>query len=146
MAPRSVSATVRPSTASAIASARSSTHPHRAPSPGPPATPAIGGSRSAPVVDLFPAIDIRNGRVVRLSQGEATRQIVYGTDPAAIAERFADQGAGWVHVVDLDHAFGAGDNDESVRRILERIRGPLRLQGAGGFRSTDRARRVVELG
>jgi phosphoribosylformimino-5-aminoimidazole carboxamide ribotide isomerase len=97
-------------------------------------------------VDLFPAIDIRNGRVVRLSQGEATRQIVYGTDPAAVAERFADQGAGWVHVVDLDRAFGDGDNDESVRRILERIRGRLRLQVGGGFRSLDRVRRGVELG
>ena len=51
-----------------------------------------GGSRSAPVVDLFPAIDIRHGRVVRLSQGEATRQTVYGDDPVAVAERFADAG------------------------------------------------------
>ena len=70
--------------------------------------PRPGGSRSAPVVDLFPAIDIRHGRVVRLSQGEATRQTVYGEDPVAVAERFADAGRGWIHVVDLDRAFGDG--------------------------------------
>ena len=60
----------------------------------PPAAgnPRPGGCRSAPVVDLFPAIDIRHGRVVRLSQGEATRQTVYGDDPVAVAERFAEAG------------------------------------------------------
>jgi phosphoribosylformimino-5-aminoimidazole carboxamide ribonucleotide (ProFAR) isomerase len=61
-------------------------------------------------VDLLPAIDIRRGRVVRLSQGEATRQTVYGDDPVAVAERFVADGASWIHVVDLDRAFGAGDN------------------------------------
>jgi phosphoribosylformimino-5-aminoimidazole carboxamide ribotide isomerase len=97
-------------------------------------------------VELFPAIDIRSGRVVRLSQGEATRQTVYGTDPAAVAEGFADQGARWIHVVDLDRALGEGDNEESVRRILERVRGRVRIQLGGGFRSLDRVRRGVELG
>ena len=63
-----------------------------APSHGSRPKPRPGGSRSAPVVDLFPAIDIRHGRVVRLSQGEATRQTVYGDDPVAVAERFVDAG------------------------------------------------------
>lgn len=97
-------------------------------------------------MDLLPAIDIRAGRVVRLSQGEAARQTVYGADPAAVAEKFADQGAHWVHVVDLDRAFGEGDNDESVVRILERVRGRVRVQIGGGFRSLDRVRHGVELG
>ncbi len=97
-------------------------------------------------VDLYPAIDIRSGRVVRLSQGEATRQTVYGTDPAAVAERFADQGARWVHVVDLDRAFGEGDNEAAVRGVLERVGGRLRVQLGGGFRSLDLVRRGVELG
>jgi phosphoribosylformimino-5-aminoimidazole carboxamide ribotide isomerase len=97
-------------------------------------------------LDLLPAIDIRSGRVVRLSQGEATRQTVYGTDPAAVAQGFADLGARWIHVVDLDRAFGEGDNEESVRRILERVRGRVRIQMGGGFRSLDRVRRGIELG
>jgi phosphoribosylformimino-5-aminoimidazole carboxamide ribotide isomerase len=97
-------------------------------------------------VDLLPAIDIRSGRVVRLSQGEATRQTVYGSDPAAVAEAFADQGAAWIHVVDLDRAFGDGDNDTSVYEILERVRGRARLQVGGGFRSLERVGRAIELG
>ena len=97
-------------------------------------------------MDLYPAIDIRSDRVVRLSQGEATRQTVYGTDPAAVAEGFADQGARWIHVVDLDRAFGQGDNEESVRRVLKRTRGRVRIQVGGGYRSLDRVRRGVELG
>jgi phosphoribosylformimino-5-aminoimidazole carboxamide ribotide isomerase len=97
-------------------------------------------------LDLLPAIDIRSGRVVRLSQGEATRQTVYGTDPAAVAQGFADQGARWIHVVDLDRAFGMGDNEESVRRILQRVRGRVRIQIGGGFRSLDRVRLGIGLG
>src|SRR6476469_7157299 len=83
--------------------------------------PQRGGCRSAPVVDLFPSIDIRSGRVVRLSQGEATRQTVYGDDPVAVAERFVQQGASWIHVVDLDRALGSGDNLEAVAQIANRV-------------------------
>ena len=95
---------------------------------------------------LYPAIDIRSGSVVRLRQGEATRQTVYGIDPAAVAERFADLGARWIHVVDLDRAFGEGDNEASVGAILNRVRGRVRVQLGGGFRSLDLVRRGVELG
>jgi phosphoribosylformimino-5-aminoimidazole carboxamide ribotide isomerase len=95
---------------------------------------------------LFPSIDIRNGRVVRLSQGSATRQIVYGDDPAAVAERFAGEGAEWIHVVDLDQAFGEGNNDPAVRGILERVAGRAQIQLGGGFRSLERLRRGLDLG
>jgi phosphoribosylformimino-5-aminoimidazole carboxamide ribotide isomerase len=97
-------------------------------------------------LDLLPAIDIRSGRVVRLSQGEAARQTVYGADPAAVAHEFVAQGARWIHVVDLDRAFGEGDNEASVRRLLERVRGRVRIQLGGGFRSLDRVRGGIELG
>jgi phosphoribosylformimino-5-aminoimidazole carboxamide ribotide isomerase len=97
-------------------------------------------------LDLLPAIDIRSGRVVRLSQGEATRQTIYGTDPAAVAQGFADQGARWIHVVDLDRALGEGDNEESVRRVLQRVQGRVRVQIGGGFRSLDRVRLGIGLG
>jgi len=97
-------------------------------------------------VDLFPAIDIRHGRVVRLSQGEATRQTVYGDDPVAVAERFADQGAEWIHVVDLDRAFGVGDNLAVVRRIVAQTGWRLRIQLGGGLRTVDLVRRGLDHG
>ena len=97
-------------------------------------------------MELLPAIDIRNGRVVRLSQGEATRQTVYGEDPAAVAETFVRAGARWIHVVDLDRAFGEGDNEPAVRRVLERVAGRARIQAGGGFRTLELVRRGIELG
>lgn len=97
-------------------------------------------------MELYPAIDIRSGRVVRLSQGEATRQTVYGEDPAAVAESFARAGARWIHVVDLDRAFGEGDNEASLRGILDQVRGRARIQAGGGFRSLDLVLRGLGLG
>ena len=97
-------------------------------------------------MDLLPAIDIRRGRVVRLSQGEATRQTVYGDDPLAVAERFVADGAAWIHVVDLDRAFGVGDNLEIIRRIAQAVGTRVRLQLGGGFRSVELLRSGVDLG
>lgn len=97
-------------------------------------------------MELFPAIDIRNGRVVRLSQGEATRQTVYGDDPAAVAESFAAAGARWIHVVDLDRAFGTGENEAIVRGLLRRVAGRARIQAGGGYRSAELVKRGIELG
>jgi phosphoribosylformimino-5-aminoimidazole carboxamide ribotide isomerase len=97
-------------------------------------------------VDLFPSIDIRSGRVVRLSQGEATRQTVYGDDPVAVAERFVQQGASWIHVVDLDRALGTGDNLPAVARIARRVGSRVRLQLGGGFRTLDLVRAGLDLG
>jgi phosphoribosylformimino-5-aminoimidazole carboxamide ribotide isomerase len=97
-------------------------------------------------LDLYPAIDIRSGRVVRLSQGEATRQTVYGDDPAAVAEQFAAAGATWIHVVDLDRALGSGDNDVAIRALIRRVEGRARIQLGGGFRTLDRLRQGLELG
>ena len=111
-----------------------------------PRKPTPGGFRSAPVVDLYPAIDIRHGRVVRLSQGEATRQTVYGEDPVAVAERFADEGAEWIHVVDLDRAFGDGHNLAVVRRIVARAAGRVRVQLGGGLRTADLVREGLDQG
>lgn len=108
--------------------------------------PPSGGCRSARVVDLLPAIDIRNGRVVRLSQGERSRQVVYGDDPVAVAERFVAEGASWIHVVDLDRAFGTGDNLPLVRRVAARVASQLQLQLGGGLRSVELIREALDLG
>jgi phosphoribosylformimino-5-aminoimidazole carboxamide ribotide isomerase len=97
-------------------------------------------------VELFPAIDIRNGRVVRLSQGEAARETVYADDPARVAAEFARAGARWIHVVDLDRAFEQGSNDAVVRRIVAEVNGRVRVQLGGGLRSLDRVREGLALG
>jgi phosphoribosylformimino-5-aminoimidazole carboxamide ribotide isomerase len=96
-------------------------------------------------LDLFPSIDIRSGRVVRLSQGEATRQTVYGDDPVAVAERFVQQGASWIHVVDLDRALGTGDNLSAVAQIANRVGSRVRLQLGGGFRTLELVRAGLDL-
>jgi phosphoribosylformimino-5-aminoimidazole carboxamide ribotide isomerase len=97
-------------------------------------------------VELFPAIDIRSGRVVRLSQGEAARETVYADDPAAVAAEFVQAGARWIHVVDLDRAFDRGDNDAVVRRIMAEVGGRVRVQLGGGLRTLDRVRAGLALG
>lgn len=108
--------------------------------------PTPDGCRSAEVVDLLPAIDIRSGRVVRLSQGEQARQTVYGDDPVAVAERFVEEGARWIHVVDLDRAFDSGDNQAVVRGIAERVASKARIQLGGGLRNADVIRAALDLG
>nr|MBA3759891.1 1-(5-phosphoribosyl)-5-((5-phosphoribosylamino)methylideneamino)imidazole-4-carboxamide isomerase [Gemmatimonadales bacterium] len=97
-------------------------------------------------MDLLPAIDIRNGRVVRLSQGERARQTVYGDDPVAVAERFLEQGARWIHVVDLDRAFGTGENLAVLRLIADRLATKVQLQLGGGLRSPHLIREALDLG
>jgi phosphoribosylformimino-5-aminoimidazole carboxamide ribotide isomerase len=86
-------------------------------------------------VDLYPAVDVQGGRVVRLAQGDAARATAYADDPAAVARRFAADGAPWVHFVDLDRAFGRGDNRDLARRFLETA--PVRVQVGGGLRTED---------
>ncbi|HEX2217973.1 MAG TPA: HisA/HisF-related TIM barrel protein, partial [Gemmatimonadales bacterium] len=78
--------------------------------------------------------------------GEATRQTVYGDDAAAVADAFARAGARWIHVVDLDRAFGTGENDASLRRILSRVAGRARVQSGGGYRTLELVRRGIDLG
>jgi phosphoribosylformimino-5-aminoimidazole carboxamide ribotide isomerase len=97
-------------------------------------------------VELFPAIDIRQGQVVRLAQGEAVRTTVYADDPAAVAERFAGEGAQWLHVVDLDRAFGFGDNAAAVADIMDRVGDRVRVQLGGGFRSLEFIEQGLKLG
>ncbi|HEU4681925.1 MAG TPA: 1-(5-phosphoribosyl)-5-[(5-phosphoribosylamino)methylideneamino]imidazole-4-carboxamide isomerase [Gemmatimonadales bacterium] len=97
-------------------------------------------------MDLLPAIDIRNGRVVRLSQGERARQTVYGDDPLSVADRFVDQGASWIHLVDLDRAFGTGENQVVIKTIADRLATKVRLQLGGGLRSGDLIRAGLDLG
>jgi phosphoribosylformimino-5-aminoimidazole carboxamide ribotide isomerase len=84
-------------------------------------------------MDLYPAIDLRGGRCVRLYQGDFDQETVYGDDPVAQARRFADAGAPWVHVVDLDASRGQGSNRDIVTAIAAAV-GPTPVQTGGGVR------------
>ena len=95
---------------------------------------------------LLPAIDLRRGRVVRLAQGEATRQTIYPLDPAAQAEAFIAEGATWLHVVDLDRALGEGDNLPVLRSIVSEVGSRARIQAGGGYRSLDAIDAALDAG
>ena len=94
---------------------------------------------------VLPAVDVRGGRCVRLIQGAAGRERVYGDDPAAAARRWEAEGAPWVHVVDLDGAFaGAPVNAQAIRRIIEAVRIPVEV--GGGMRDLAAVERWLSLG
>lgn len=95
-------------------------------------------------MELYPAIDIRAGRVVRMSRSDATRQTLYHHDPFAVADQYLEAGARWVHVVDLDRAFGLGDQTPLVAALVKRL--PIPVQAGGGLRTADDALRMRDLG
>lgn len=94
---------------------------------------------------IFPAIDLRDGQVVRLTQGDYGRMEVYGSDPAAVARDFARQGAEYLHVVDLDGAKdGALSNFETVADIIAAT--GMFVEVGGGIRDEARVRAYLERG
>jgi phosphoribosylformimino-5-aminoimidazole carboxamide ribotide isomerase len=96
-------------------------------------------------MQLFPAIDLRGGRCVRLYQGDYGRETVYGDDPVAQARAFAAAGAPWVHVVDLDAArTGQPVNRPIIAAVAEAIDVPLQV--GGGVRDDDSATALFDAG
>ena len=94
---------------------------------------------------LFPAIDIRDGKAVRLMQGDYDRETAYEDDPAVAARRWADEGARWLHVVDLDGArAGEPVNLEHVRRIVSAVNVPVQL--GGGLRDSKKVEEAFSAG
>ncbi len=94
---------------------------------------------------VFPAIDLKAGQVVRLAEGDMDRATVYADDPAAQALLFSQQGADFLHVVDLDGAFaGKPENAEAVEEILENFPGHVQL--GGGIRNRQTVERWFDLG
>ncbi len=79
---------------------------------------------------LYPAIDLKQGQVVRLKQGDMDQATVYGSDPAAVAQGFQESGFEWVHVVDLDGAFaGQTINLQAVEAVIDCVEIPVQLGG-----------------
>lgn len=97
------------------------------------------------MVELIPAIDLRGGKCVRLTQGRFDAMTVYGDDPVAVARQFEAQGARRLHVVDLD---GAKEGAPAQTEVLRRIAGAVGIpvQTGGGLRSLEAVRTVLEAG
>lgn len=94
---------------------------------------------------VIPAVDVKNGRCVRLWQGRLEAETVYGDDPAAMAQRWVDEGAPWLHVVDLDGAVaGEPRNLSAIERIVNAV--PVPVQVGGGVRTVERIERYLALG
>lgn len=94
---------------------------------------------------LFPAIDIRNGRCVRLTEGKFECETVFAEDPAEMAVRWADAGAEYLHVVDLDGALaGQSSNTEVIKKILAKVKIPVQV--GGGIRTLANIEKMLALG
>lgn len=98
-----------------------------------------------PELTLFPAVDIADGKAVRLVQGESDSATNYG-DPVDAAADFAKQGAEWIHLVDLDAAFGRGENRAVIRRVIRSLRDKVQVELSGGIRDDESLERAVEMG
>ena len=94
---------------------------------------------------IIPAVDIKNGKAVRLFQGEKDKETVYSDSPADMARRWLDEDATYLHVVDLDGAFdGESANEPHIRDIVKAVNVPVEV--GGGIRSLDKAKRLVDMG
>ena len=96
-------------------------------------------------MDLYPAIDIRGGRCVRLHQGDYAKETVYDADPVAVAQSFAAAGAKWIHVVDLD---AARTGEQTSRALIGRIASAVgaRVETGGGVRTVRDIHELLDLG
>ena len=86
-----------------------------------------------PTLTLLPAVDVADGKAVRLTQGEAGTETNYG-DPVDAANEWVEQGAEWIHLVDLDAAFGRGNNYELLERVVANTPKHVNIELSGGIR------------
>ncbi|CAB4779975.1 unannotated protein [freshwater metagenome] len=94
-------------------------------------------------LELLPAVDVKDGRAVRLVQGELAKETVYG-DPLDVALEFQSAGAEWLHLVDLDAAFGRGNNSELLARVVGAL--DIKVELSGGIRDDESLNRALATG
>ncbi|GAA2005798.1 bifunctional 1-(5-phosphoribosyl)-5-((5-phosphoribosylamino)methylideneamino)imidazole-4-carboxamide isomerase/phosphoribosylanthranilate isomerase PriA [Microbacterium ulmi] len=99
---------------------------------------------STPTLTLLPAVDVAGGGAVRLTQGEAGSETNYG-DPVDAAVDWARQGAEWIHLVDLDAAFGRGSNTSILRKVIKQVKG-VQVEVSGGIRDDETLEAALESG
>jgi phosphoribosylformimino-5-aminoimidazole carboxamide ribotide isomerase/phosphoribosylanthranilate isomerase len=97
-----------------------------------------------PRLVLLPAVDVADGKAVRLTKGEAGTETSYG-DPVDAAVDWADQGAEWIHLVDLDAAFGRGSNTGLLKKVIRQVRG-VNVELSGGIRDDASLEHALEIG
>ena len=98
-------------------------------------------------MNLYPAIDVLGGRVVRLRQGDYNESTTYGDDPVAVARSFTDAGTSWIHMVDLDAArSGEPVNRGVIADVARAVSGRAKVQVGGGVRVVDDARALADAG
>lgn len=99
------------------------------------------------LLDVLPAIDLREGKVVRLMQGDYGRQRTYSEDPLAVADAFIAAGAKWIHVVDLDGArSGRRENITTIRELCRRVDGQAAVECGGGVRTRATIQELLDQG
>jgi 1-(5-phosphoribosyl)-5-[(5-phosphoribosylamino)methylideneamino] imidazole-4-carboxamide isomerase/N-(5'phosphoribosyl)anthranilate isomerase len=94
-------------------------------------------------LEILPAIDVRGGRAVRLVQGELDKESNYGL-PVEVARDFVLQGANWIHLVDLDAAFGIGSNLELIKDVISSV--DIKVELSGGIRDDESLERALATG
>jgi len=100
---------------------------------------------SAPPLVLLPAVDVADGQAVRLTQGEAGSETSYG-DPVDAARQWIEDGAEWIHLVDLDAAFGCGENRAVIRRVIRATPDSVRIELSGGIRDDASLESALDAG
>lgn len=97
---------------------------------------------------VYPAIDLRFGQVVRLQQGKGDQQTVYGNNAHAVAQEWIEQGTQWLHVVNLNGAFGEGtqENEAAIEEIVAAGAGQAKIQLGGGIRTKAQIEAALSLG
>ncbi len=94
-------------------------------------------------LEILPAIDVKEGVAIRLVQGELDKQSKYG-DPIEIATQFVASGASWIHLVDLDAAFGLGNNFEVLASVIKSV--DIKIELSGGIRDDESLERALSTG
>ena len=105
----------------------------------------MSDSTTLPRLVLLPAIDVADGQAVRLTQGAAGSETSYG-DPVDAAADWTAQGAEWIHLVDLDAAFGRGNNHDVIRSVIAKIGGNALIELSGGIRDDASLEAALETG
>ena len=87
--------------------------------------------------EVYPAIDLKDGRCVRLLHGIESNQIIYEQDPIRQVSFFVNSGFNWIHIVDLNAAFGRENNKKIILKILKQFKSKINFQLGGGIRSVE---------